>query len=274
MSHEQPSLFEMADELPIPVFDPTAIAEHAQQRYEASKDPADTASEARPMGQAERLLVVHDLLGFYPGNNHELNRAFAIKDHRGTPYGTAGYLNEILLHQMKTPKSEAPGAALLSIVSEMESYASKAKLDKTSLRTLEEEVNDSEDLSSLTSMSKTGANTGLGQFVRRHDIELVARTGNPAVLPFNPLEATAKRNGFDYYTASQPSVMVQARIEEVMSSVRLWQAKAMIEEMIDEQSARFKFWAECLSDAKRHSIARGAAHTALTRLGVTNTIHE
>ncbi len=269
--HEQPALFELADELPVPVFDPTAIADQAQKRYEATKDPSDMV--AQPMDQAERLLVMHDIAGFLPSNNHELSRAFAIKDYRDTPSGTAGYLNDILLHQMKTPKAEEPGAALLSIVSEMEGYAAKARADKTALRTMEQELQDAEGTNSLVTLDKTGVATGIGQFVRRHDLILTARSGGKAELPFNPLKALPARNAYDVYTASQPSAVVQARINEVMSSVRLWQANAMIGDLIDEQSARFKFWAESISDAKRHAVARGAAHTALTRLGVTNSIH-
>ena len=273
MQYEHPTLFEMAHELPVPAFDSAAVAEQAQKRYEAQRDPEDIQSEALPMDQAERLRVVHDIAGFYPTNNHELNRAFAIKDYSDTASGTAGYLNHILLHQMKTPKAEDPGAALRSVVSEMERYASKARADKTALLTFESELRDNQELSPLVSLRNASIATGIGQFVRQHDLSLVAESGGKAELPFNPLKALPVRNAYDVYSNSQPPAIVEARINEVLSNVRLWQANAIISVMIDEQTARFKFWAENISDARRHSIARGAASTALTRLGVADIVH-
>lgn len=264
-NHEDLSLFEMPDQVQ---FDPTPIAAQAQARYEASRDAGDIQPASTIISPAERLHIMHDIEGFYPTNNHELTRSFAIKDFRQTPVGAAGYLNEILLHQRKTTKAEDPTAALKSVVNEMAGYASKARIDITSLRGFQQELNDHGAANNLVAIKRVGPVTGVGQFVRQHDLALLASKG-PAALPFNPLKALTTRNAYDAYTASQPSPAVRDRIDVVLSTVRLWEAQEVVADMVEEQSKRFKFWTENLIDSKRHSAARGAAHTALTALGVT-----
>ena len=276
-SYEQSPLFEIAMEVPVS-YDPTASVEEAKARYERQKMvEADTFAEPEPqaVGQAERLHIVHDVAGFYPTNGDELTRAFAIKDFKETPAGVAGYLNEILLHQMKTPKAVVPAAALLSVVSEMAGYATKARADKTALLTLRQELQAARDSNSLNSLKQVGVATGLGQFVRQLDLRQVALTGDISQLPFNPLRGTgaSRRTAFDPYTASNPTPDVRRRIDHVVGSVRLWQARVIIAELVDEQSQRFDFWTENIDDARRHGAARAAAYGALTRLGLTPPTH-
>lgn len=277
-SHEQPPLFEIAAEVPV-VYDPTPSAFEAQARYERQKmaEAADSLDEPQPqtVGQAERLHIMHDVAGFYPTNGDELTRAFAIKDFRETPAGVAGYLNEILHHQMKTPKAEVPAAALRSVVSEMAGYATKARADKTALQTLRQELQASRDTNVLHSLKQVGLATGIGQLVRQLDLRQVASTDDLLPLPFNPLRGTGKstRTAFDPYTASQPTPEVRQRIDQVMGTFRLWQAREIIAELVDEQSLRFNFWTENINGARRHGAARAVAYNALQRLGITPPTH-
>lgn len=269
-SHEQPPLFEMADEAPMAI-DLDVIAREAQARYERQKS-SDYEPQPQPIGQAERLHVMHDVAQFYPTNGSELSLAFAIKDIKETPAGVAGYLNEILLHQMKTPNSAVPARALFSIVSEMAGYAGKARADQTALQTMQTELAASRDSSPLQSLKQAGIATGLGQYVRQHDLHQVAQMGDSSELPFNPLMGSAtskKRTAFDPYTASQPAPEVRQRIDQVTGTVRLWQARDIITELVDEQSRRFTFWTENIKDAQRHGAARAVAQTALNQLGIT-----
>lgn len=269
-SYDQPPLFEMATEPPF-MIDLDVIAREAQARYERQNASAPVEPQPQAIGQAERLHIMHDVSQFYPTNGSELSLAFAIKDIKDSPAGVAGYLNEILLHQMKTPKAEVPARALLSIVSEMAGYASKARADKTALQTMREELAANRDSSPLQSLKQAGVATGLGQYVRQLDLRQVAQTGDSSKLPFNPLRGSgaSKRTAFDPYTASQPTPEVRQRIDQVTGTARLWQAREIINELVDEQSQRFTFWAENINDARRHAAARAAAYSALKQLGMT-----
>lgn len=243
-----------------------------QQRY--TQDALLDVSTALPMEDPERLLVAHDVAGFYPTTHRELTVVTDLKDMLSTEAGGAILLGTIYGHQKKAATDD-PAAAVRAVTREMSAYALKARADLTALLSLEEEL-DGKGTDKRRLMGKmdlpTGPMSGVGQFVREYDLNLLADPLVSEDLPFDPLKGHTRADdnradAFDRYTAAAPSPEVRQRIESVLETTSLGRARARLEPAIEGQQSRGRFWSNRLMEAQYNRDARPIAAKALDSLG-------
>jgi hypothetical protein len=230
--------------------------------------PAPEAVGLPTVGPFERLEDLRATAGFYATSNRELNEGFSILAFNHHPGGAAAHIAEILGHQ-QTANTADPQAAARKVTNEYAKYANKARADKTALLGLQEEVFDSVITDTRRSLHDIRAVTGLGQFIRFHDLNRLATSKDASKFPFSPLGNPKAPEAFDPYTAAQPEKLVHQRIEAIARTIPVWQSRNVIGKAVEDQEQRFAFWTKALDEIREHVPAvRPVAYAALQSLGI------
>lgn len=240
-----------------------------QQEFSFPRPTPEAAEGLPTVGPFERLEDLHAAAGFYATSSRELNEGFSILAFAHRPGGAAKHIAEILSHQ-NSADTDDPQAAARKVTNEYAKYAHKARADKTALLGLQEEIFDPVINDARRSLYNMRAITGLGQFIRFHDLNRLATSKDVGEFPFLPLGNTAKTpDAFDPYTAAQPDKLVRQRIEVIARTIPVWQARNVIGSALEDQQSRFAFWTKALSEIREHVPAvRPVAYAALQSLGI------
>lgn len=217
----------------------------------------------------DRLRIMQLEEGFSPSTRGELNEAYNLKAFMGTPGGTAKHLAEVARHQTKYGAD--PIKTATSITRDYILYAGGARTDLTMLTTLQEELQEMSDANPLATVDRERLATGLGQLVRHKDLRELATSKDFTRFPFSPLRPYNKKlpRTYDPYVQPEPKPEVQARIDAVLSTTRVWEAKREVVSAIEEQRQRHAFWLARLQEVEKGQtgMVRTVARSALQRLG-------
>ncbi|MDB5181331.1 MAG: hypothetical protein JWP13_94 [Candidatus Saccharibacteria bacterium] len=234
---------------------------------------APPAVELQNIGPFDRLEILQLDAEFLATSRDELNEAFSLLSFIDTPGGAATHLAEIARHQEK--HGADPVKAQIRVTEEYVAYARKARSNRTSLRTLQEELEDMPEQHPFAHLDETRLYTGKGELVRYMDLRTLAFTKDISAFPFSPLRPYTKgqRGAHDPYTVESPRAEVADRIREVLSSTRTHDAKDLVGEAINEQANRYTFWAERVHEIEAHQaraislVARRSLHELGFRIG-------
>lgn len=217
----------------------------------------------------DRLRIMQLEEGFSPSTRGELNEAYSLKAFIGTPGGTAKHLAEVARHQTKYGAD--PTKTATSITRDYILYAGGARTDLTMLTTLQEELHEMRDENPLAAVNRELIATGLGQLVRYKDLRELAESKDFTRFPFSPLRPYSNKlpRTYDPYVQPTPNPQVQERIDAVLATTRVWEAKREVASAIEEQRQRHAFWLARLHEVEKGQtgIVRTVARTALERLG-------
>lgn len=229
---------------------------------------APTSSET--IGVLDRLDMLRRQAGFLATTRGELNEAFGLLAFADRPGGAATHLAEIAAHQYKHKAD--PIQAQLSVTREYGGYALRARTDRTMLRTLQEELQDSAKHHPFSALNPNSLYTGKGQLVRFIDLGKLATQKDTTKFPFVPLRGYTKgeRNAVDPYVATRPAIDVAIHIDTEVHKIRTGKAPALVAAAIADQKHRFEFWSERLEEIEGHQtgVVRHAARRSLQELGI------
>jgi len=234
---------------------------HEQGELFSMPDPVEAAmAEPELMVALDRLDFMNRQAGFLPTSRRELNESFSLLSFMQEPGGAAKHIAEVARHQ---DKHEAdPVRTTRSIILEYSHYARRARVDRTSLLTLKEELEETDGVHTLSS-PKDEIYTGLGQLVRYIDLSHLALNKRPEDFPFMPLRKyTPVATTPDSYVMTQPSEEVEARIKDVLSHTRKYEAERWVKAAVEDQTHREDFWIDRLREIKKHQA--GGQLRALT----------
>lgn len=224
----------------------------------------------------DRLTIVQMQDGFLPTSRGELNEAYNLKTFIDRPGAAGKHIAEVLQHQRKH-QVEDPTRAGIHKTRQYASYAQRARTDKTMLLTLREELSELSSANPLSALDRSRLHTGLGQFVRFVDLRELSRTKEFTGFPFSPLRpySVDMPETYDPYVASQPDVYIDQRIEEVLAKTRVWEAVRDVDSALNDQSARFSFWANRLQEIQKYQTAgiKAVAGEVLQNLGISSPDH-
>lgn len=234
---------------------------------EAPRDDSfDVDKEAaKEKGRPERLFDVFDREHFYPASSKELVEAHRLISGELVA-GTATYLNEILRHQQKSPKSkerpEMPADTIRAVVRRITGYAENAYRERGFLLHLKKMIEDADEhqfagLSSVRGIAdwryEASIMRPLVDLLRMQDAEALS------------LETGQDHLNDNYFSSDKET---RGRVDDFIGSLRVGQTKALIEQRINQHTTRFDFWVNTLKEARAHAAAKDAVDAALDALRV------
>lgn len=226
--------------------------------------------DAEVISVLDRLKTLQMEDGFSPSSRGELNEAWNLRTFIPVRGGTAKHLAEVAIHQGKY--GHEAGRATASITRDYVLYAGGARTDIAMLKTLAEELDELSETNRLAVVPRESVATGLGQLVRYKDLRELGNSRDFSQFPFSPLRPYNKDlpRTYDPYVQPVPPSRVQIRIDEVLETTRLWEAKRETQLAISEQRARHEFWAARLQEIDSHStgVTRAVAAKALEGFGL------
>lgn len=217
-----------------------------------------------------KLEVVKEQAEFLATSHGEVNKAMSLLDDMQKPWGAAIHIREVGQHQAKYEHAREP--AQIAVVREFASYAGRARVDRTNLGTLKEEVADLSSGHPFQYLPENRFVSGRGALVRYIDLSRLAREKDPLAFPFPPLRGytPGSQDAYDLYTVNNPQPVVATHIAEVLSKIRRYDAEDLVRDAHEDQVNRFTFWSARLQEVARHQMgaAGAAAKRELGRLGV------
>lgn len=224
------------------------------------------------IGIFDRLDMLRRQAGFLATTRGELNEAFGLLTFIETPGGAGTHLAEIGAHQNAHGADPVP--AQLSVTREYTGYAGRARYDRSTLVTLQEEIQARETAHPFSTLDPGSLYTGRGQLARYMDLAKLAADKDPSKFPFVPLRGYTKgeRNAVDPYTVDRPKPEVAAHIDATLGKIRTGMAPKIVAAAIHDQHNRFTFWKDRLVEIESHQTgaARAAARKSLESFGIRN----
>ncbi len=209
--------------------------------------------ELPTLDRFERLDTLERIEGFMPTSQTEQVETLGLQSVIGSPGGTAKHLAEVIIHQ-KEAGVEDHGAAARKITRNYIEWALDAKTSVESLALLGhslEEANPELILDRVVEPSSPG----ILEFLRYFDLGLLRETRDIRKVGYDPQKvAYKKENG---------GIMVFAEL--AVSTWRVHQVRKRLPDAIDDQNARFIFFAQRLVEVRDHSDKRlsAVAHAGL-----------
>lgn len=211
---------------------------------EAELFPAARGPELPELDRFERLEVISKNLGFLPVTKTEQVDAMGLESLSGTPGGAAKHLAEVIVKQRKEGVAD-PHAAARKIVRNYIGYMRDATASAHDLTGLREELYDANPELAATRVvdAKTAGVLSLKRFM---DLSKLRDSRSIEAVGYDPQRV-------DY---SPENGGIMAHLEMDMDSWSVRDMKLLLGAAVEDQSERFMFFAERLSEVQRHSDGR------------------
>gem|GEM_PF-1588408 len=231
---------------------PTGIEDHPMYFVDGQQTRPLADGEPRKLTPTERIMIVVTEAGFYPRSRREVNLALGAIENRDLPGGYGRYLNEVLRHQQKSV-SEEPTKALISIVEEITGFAAQVPGNVTALMGIAEAIKDMHDFAAIS--GSQGLSDWQHQGLTRRGLQLLTqRTCFATALAEN-------------VAPNLDSPITDDMTQDVISKLRVGDARRHIKILTDEQRTRRAFWIDQLTAAQKHMAVKAMAFHALKKLG-------
>jgi hypothetical protein len=205
--------------------------------------------ELPELDRYERLDTLAQVTGFLPVEKAEQVEVMGLQSVIDTPGGAAKHLAEVIVRRKKEG-AEDPGAAARKIVRSYGEWALDAKNSVNSLAALRDTLADANPELLLDRVVEP-SDPGVLEFLRYFDLSLLREDGEGALweLGYDP-------QAFKY-SKDNPGILFYAG--EAASVWRVHQVRKQLPNAIDDQSGRFTFFAQRLTEVIDHSDKKLAA---------------
>lgn len=244
----------------------------------------------------DRIMLLHDVAGFFPLTKLELHEAVNLVTFQDTPGKAARHLNEVLIHQQKST-SDDPKKAVQSKTSEYASFAIQAQTDGIKLGRLSTVVQEIynpkllladclRDELLFNGVSQDDLDErildtdGIRQLVRYIDMRRFFNSTPESKTrpPFERFPAYERTRGeavdrhvVDAFSQSNLLSALEDHILEEVESYPVGMMRHRLSEAVQDAAGREYFWVQMLQQTKAHSIAKPIAERALAHLSLNQT---
>lgn len=203
-------------------------------------------TDHRAESLSERLESFYTQTGFYPHTNRELSLANGAISSSSRPGKFAHYLNDVLLHQMKS-SSKRPESAVDTIVKEVRGFSRSAEADRSFIREIWDDLEDAQPTDTL-------------DIFFRDDWKLQSST-------MRGLTDLTRRIQISHLLPSDKDKKIEdlvneERIETTLVGVTGLEAKRYLNDLLAEEVEREDFWNEHLRAARLHMVANHALRSS------------